>query len=97
MKDVEAVKRLAKDLRRGKPRDAAEELGGFAKAARCVDKCRATIAGIQGEFVYGCPMDRSFLDAAGLGVEEFKQFVGTGATDEEIAELIKERSAAARS
>ncbi|HEY6225539.1 MAG TPA: DUF5069 domain-containing protein [Verrucomicrobiae bacterium] len=92
MKDLEAVRKLAKDLRREEPRDPSEELGGFAKAARCVDKCRATLVGQQGEFIYGCPMDRSFLSAAGIGVEEFKQFVATGVTDEQIDQYIRQRA-----
>jgi hypothetical protein len=92
MKNLEAVKKLARDLRRESPRDPSEQLGGFEKAARCVDKCRATLVGWQGDFTYGCPMDRSFLDRAGIGVEEFKQFVGTGATDDEIARWLEEHS-----
>ena len=95
MKDLEMVKKLAKDLRREEPRDPSEELGGFAKAARCVDKCRATLVGQQGEFIYGCPMDRSFLAAASIGVEEFKQFVATGAGDDQIDKYIRERAAQA--
>jgi hypothetical protein len=92
MKNLEAVKTLARDLRREEPRDPSEQLGGFVKAARCVDKCRASLVGWQGEFIYGCPMDRSFLDRAGVGVEEFKQFVSTGATDDEISKWLEQRS-----
>jgi hypothetical protein len=94
MKNLEAVKKLAKDLRRESPRDPSEELGGFPKAARCVDKCRATLTGMQGDYVYGCPMDRGFLSSVGLGVEEFKQFVATGASDEDIDRFIRERAGA---
>jgi hypothetical protein len=94
MKNLEAVKKLAKDLRREEPRDASEELGGYSKAARCVDKCRATLVGQQGEFIYGCPMDRSFLSAAGIGVEEFKQFVATGASDDAIDKYLREKAPA---
>jgi hypothetical protein len=96
MKDLEAVKKLARDLRRESPRDPSEKLAGFEKAARCVDKCRATLVGWQGEFIYGCPMDRSFLDRAGVGVEEFKQFVATGATDHEIEKWLQQHSKTAR-
>lgn len=94
MGNLEAVKKLAMDLRREEPRDPSEKLGGFEKAARCVDKCRATIVGQQGDFIYGCPMDRSFLNAAGLGVEEFKQYVATGVTDEQIDKFIREKAKA---
>lgn len=92
MKNLEAVKKLAKDLRREEPRDPSEKLGGFEKAARCVDKCRATLVGQHGDFIYGCPMDRSFLDKAGVGVEEFKQFVATGATDQQVEDWLQERA-----
>jgi hypothetical protein len=92
MKDLEAVKKLARDLRREEPRDPSEKLAGFEKAARCVDKCRATLVGQQGDFVYGCPMDRSFLDRAGVGVEEFKQFVASGVTDGEVEKWLQERA-----
>jgi hypothetical protein len=92
MKNLEAVKKLAKDLRREEPRDPSERLGGLEKAARCLDKCRATLVGQQGDFIYGCPMDRSFLDKAGVGVEEFKQFVATGANDAEVENWLQERA-----
>ena len=39
--DLEKVKRLAKDLRKGYPRSPREKLGGYVIAARCADKCRA--------------------------------------------------------
>lgn len=92
MKNLEAVEKRARDLRREEPRDPTEKLAGHAKAARCVDKCRATLVGWQGDFVYGCPMDRSFLDPLGVGVEEFRQFVATGASDAEVETWLKEHS-----
>ena len=92
MKNLEAVQKLAKDLRRQEPRDPSEKLAGFEKAARCVDKCRATLVGWQGEFIYGCPMDRGFLDQAGIGVEEFRQYISTGATDNEVETWLQQRS-----
>lgn len=95
-KNLDAVKRLAKDLRKEEPRSAQEELGGFELAARCVDKCRATLVGQQGDFMYGCPMDQQFLRAAGIGAEELKAFVATGATDDEVATWIEEHAHAAK-
>jgi hypothetical protein len=92
MENLEAVKKLAKDLRRQEPRSSSEKLGGFEIAARSLDKCRATLIGWQGEYIYGCPMDRSFLREAGIGVEEFKQFVATGVSDEEVDKWIRARS-----
>lgn len=91
-KDLEEVKPLAKDLNVEPPRPPEEMLGGFELAARCLDKCRATLAGTPGDYTYGCPMDRRFLDAAGIGVEEFRQFVATGAGDAEVARFIEEHA-----
>ena len=92
----EALHLLAKDLRKQDPRPAEQELGGYRKAARCLDKCRASLLGWQGDFTYGCPMDREFLDEAGLEVQEFKNFVATGASDEEVAQWIEEHAQVTR-
>jgi hypothetical protein len=43
----------------------------------------------------GCPMDQQFLSAAGIGAEEFKQFVATGATDQQVSQWIHEHDAVA--
>ena len=90
--DIEAVKRQAKDLRKQEPRSPNDQLGGFRLAARCLDKCRATLAGTQGDFAYGCPMDQQFLLNAGIDQEEFKNFVATGASDEQVADWIEEHA-----
>ncbi len=90
--DIESVKKLAKDLRTDEPRSGGEELGGYRLAARALDKCRATLAGTEGEFMYGCPMDQMFLSETGITAEEFKEFVATGANDEQVAAWIQERA-----
>ena len=90
--NIEKVKALARDLRTEAPRPANEELGGFQMAARCLDKCRATIVGWQGDFKYNCHMDQEFLQEAGLDAGEFKDYVGSGATDEEVSEWIEQHS-----
>lgn len=83
---------LAKDLRKEEPRHASEELAGFEGAARCLDKCRASLAGWQGEYQYGCPMDQMFFEEAGIDKKEFKHFVATGATDAEVEQWLKEHA-----
>ena len=93
-KDLDAVRRLARDLRKEPPRSEAEELGGFREAARCIDKCRATLVGWQGEYVYGCSLDQRFLSAAGIGANELKAFVATGAPDDEVANWIGQHARA---
>ncbi len=90
--NLERVKRLAKDLRKEEPRSPDAKLGGYELAARCVDKCRASLVGWQGEFMYGCPMDREFLDEAGIDAEELKDFVATGASDQEVGQWIEQHA-----
>jgi hypothetical protein len=90
--NLEKVKKLAKDLRKEDPRPAHVELAGFPMAARCLDKCRASLVGWQGDFKYNCPMDQEFLSEAELDAEEFRSFVATGATDEEVEQWIQEHA-----
>jgi hypothetical protein len=82
------VRAQAIDLNTGYPRSAKVALADYAIAARAVDKCRAEIAGIQGEYHYDCPLTKLFLDFAGLTAADLKAFVATGATDDEIAAWI---------
>lgn len=92
MRNLEKVKELARDLRREEPRSPYEELGGEVHAARTLDKCRATLAGTNGEFQFGCPMDRHFFEETGIDMQEFEDFVATGARDEEVAQWIQQHS-----
>jgi len=90
--DLEKVRQYARDLRVKEPRSADEELAGFAMGARCLDKCRASLLGWQGEYRYGCPLDQEFLESAGLDEGEFKAFVATGASDQEVADWVSQHS-----
>ena len=51
--DLDKVKHLAKDLRKGYPCSPREKLGGYVIAARCGDKCRAFLLGMNGEYITG--------------------------------------------
>jgi hypothetical protein len=92
--NLEKVKQLARDLRREEPRSPDEELAGFQLAARCLDKCRASLVGWEGDYRYNCPMDQEFLGEAELEADEFKDFVATGATDDEVAGWIQQHAKA---
>jgi len=85
--NLEKVKLLARDLRDSKqyPRSPRETLGGYVLAARAVDKCRAVLAGWQGEYHSNCPLDQRWLKFAEIDYDAFRSFVATGATDDEIA------------
>ena len=92
----EKLKRLAKDLRKEEPRPAQEPFAGHEIAARCLDKCRATLLGWQGEYRFGCGMDQMFFTETGIEADEFKDFVATGASDQEVEQWIQEHETAAR-
>jgi hypothetical protein len=92
MRNLEKVRELARDLRREEPRSAHEELGGEACAARTLDKARATLAGTNGDYKFGCPLDRHFFEETGIRMQEFEDFVATGAGDAEVARWIQERT-----
>ncbi len=89
---LDQVRKQARDLRREEPRPAGEKLGGFPMGMRCLDKCRASLLGWEGTYRYGCPMDEEFLAAAGIDVEEFRQFVATGASDCGVDKWVRMRS-----
>ncbi|MDQ8183327.1 DUF5069 domain-containing protein [Pelagicoccus sp. SDUM812005] len=82
----------AKDLTKEFPRSPRETLGGFVVAARALDKCRAVVAGTNGEYHFNCPLDSTFFDFTGISGDDFKDFVATGASDEEVAKWIQENS-----
>jgi hypothetical protein len=63
------------DLRNHFPRSPREKLVGYVHLARMIDKCRATLAGTQGEYIYPCPMDHRLLDFAGMSPEQFTDAV----------------------
>lgn len=81
---MSTVRELAKDLNKEPPRSPYEVIGGFALLARTIDKCRAYIASTEGEYHFNCPLDRMLFSFKGIDAEEFKDFVDTGVSDEEI-------------
>ena len=92
--NLEKVKLLARDLRDGKefPRSPRDLLAGYVLAARAVDKCRAVLAGTQGEYHSNCPVDQIWLKFTEIDYNAFKSFLATGAPDDEIAVWIGEHA-----
>jgi hypothetical protein len=82
------LKRLAKNLTRDFPRSPRETLAGYVLAARCLDKCRAVLAGTAGEYHYNCGLDQMWLKFARIDAQKFKTYVATGASDEQVADWI---------
>ena len=47
------------------------KLGGYVHLARMIDKCRAVLAGTEGEYIYPCPMDERLMEFAGISCDQF--------------------------
>lgn len=80
---------IAMDLTQRPPRSMRVRLGGYAILPRMLDKCRATLAGKNGEFHYNCPLDKHFLNFVGIEAEALKAEVAAGKGDGEILEWIQ--------
>ena len=78
------VSELALDLSTEFPRSPRALVGGYVHAGRMLDKCRAVLAETNDEYHYNCPLDRYFFDFTGIDHEEFKDFVATGAGEEDV-------------
>lgn len=83
--NTDKLKNFARDLRQTPPRSPRETLGGFVIAARMLDKARADLLGIHGEYnYYPCGLGAYFWKFTGLDAQKFKDFVATGATDADV-------------
>jgi len=80
------------DLTREYPRSPRALLAGYIVAGRTLDKCRATIAGTNGEYHFDCPLDNVFFSFTGIAAGAFKEFVATGADDPAVARWIEEKA-----
>jgi hypothetical protein len=84
---------LARDLRKTPPRSPREVIGGFVIAARMLDKARADLLGINGEYnFYPCGLGAYFWKFTGLDPMKLKEFVATGASDDEVDRWIRENA-----
>ncbi len=77
------------DLTQHPPRSARARLGGYAILPRCLDKCRATLAGKNGDYHYACLLDQRFLQFTGIDPEALKAEVAKGLGDSEILAWIQ--------
>ncbi|MFV0415694.1 MAG: DUF5069 domain-containing protein [Chthoniobacterales bacterium] len=93
MMNTEALKTLVPDLRNAPPRSPHEKLGSFVIAARVVDKARADLLGINGEYNYHpCGLAAFLWKLTEIKPEDFREFVATGADDEACGKWLLEHS-----
>ncbi|KMP10399.1 hypothetical protein UZ36_07750 [Candidatus Nitromaritima sp. SCGC AAA799-C22] len=84
---------LAKDLRKEYPSSPRAMLGGYVILARCLDKCRSFLAGINGEYNYWpCSLCEQLEAFTGINHEQLKDYVATGASDEEVVKWVNTQS-----
>ena len=92
-KNEQKLQGVARDLGKTPPRSPRQKLGGFVIAARMVDKARADLLGSNGEYnFYPCGLGAYFWKFTGLDHAQFREFVGTGASDEEIDKWVRENA-----
>ena len=63
------------DLRKNYPRSPREKLAGYVHLPRMIDKCRASLAGTKGDYIYPCPMDHRLLDFVGITEKQLSKAV----------------------
>ncbi len=78
------------DLRKEFPRSMRVMLEGYAHLARMIDKCRAVLAGTEGEYIYPCPMDDRLMEFAGLTAGHFTAAVKSNQTDEAVLQWFRQ-------
>jgi hypothetical protein len=84
---------MAKDLSKEYPCSPRVMLGGFVILARCLEKCRSYLVGTNGEYnFWPCSLCEQLEIFTGIDHNEFKDFVATGASDDEVAKWVKVQS-----
>ena len=78
----------APNLRERVPRSPRQQLGGLVWLPRLLDKGRATLAGTNGEYEYGCLLDQRFFDFVALEPEALKAQLAAGKSDAEVLQWI---------
>ena len=84
----------APDLTQRPPRSPRVRLGGFVLLPRVLDKCRATLAGKNGEYSFNCPLDQRFFAFVQCDAEQFKSEVKSGKGDWAMFEWVSKNSKA---
>jgi hypothetical protein len=61
-------------------------MDGYVHLARMIDKCRAVLAGTEGEYIYPCPMDDRLMEFAGITADQFTASVKANPSDQAVAD-----------
>jgi len=80
------------DLRKDFPRSMKIKIAGHVHVARMIDKCRAVLAGTEGEYIYPCPMDERLLEFSGITSDQFTAAVKANPTDEGVVAWFQQQT-----
>jgi len=82
----------APNLTQRPPRSPRVRLGGYSILARIIDKGRAELAGMAGEYKYNNPIDRHWFRFTGITPEVLKAELAKGKGDGEILAWVMEQA-----
>jgi hypothetical protein len=78
------------DLRREYPRSPSALLGPYVILARTIDKCRADIAGMAGEYHWNCGLAEMFFEFKGIDPMAFHAVVAANTPDAGILKWVED-------
>lgn len=81
----------AKNLTLVEPHPLDCALDGYAWIPRMLDKARATLAGTNGSYLFGCPVDHTCMARLGVGPELVLELAGRYAEDRDVLEALRRR------
>jgi quercetin dioxygenase-like cupin family protein len=79
----------AKDLREVDPEPFDCQLDGYAYIPRMLDKARATLAGTQGRYMFGCPVDHTCMARLGVAPELVLELAAAHDDDRDVLSALK--------
>lgn len=82
----------APNLTQQAPRSPRVRLGGFTILPRVLDKARATVSGLNGEYKFNNPLDTLLFGFAGVDAGDFLDKVREGAGDAEMLEWFAQQA-----
>jgi quercetin dioxygenase-like cupin family protein len=81
----------APDLVHQQPRPLEAELDGYAWLPRMFDKARATAAGTQGTYLFGCPVDHTCMARLGISPELVLELLAREDDDAAVLDELRRR------
>lgn len=79
----------AKDLTLVEPAPLDCQLDGYAWIPRMLDKARATLAGTQGSYMFGCPVDHTCMARLNVSPELILELAGRYPEDRDVLEALR--------